>query len=137
MRPVLLIEGHRQMRSALKSLLAQSGLEVIEAAADPIEGVRRIMRQRPSVMIVDTVWPEINGIWLSRFLRELAPQSRIVLLVDDCWFDDPEAARSSGADAFVAKHLLTKELPPVLAQWNDVEDLDEPSEGPWHSKQED
>ena len=122
---VLLIEGHRLMRSAIIGLLAQSGHQVIEEAADPLEGVRRILWQPPRVMIVDTVWPEIKGIWLSRFLRELAPQSKIVLLVDDSLCDDPEAARSSGADAFVAKEMLSKELTPILAQWNDGEDGDE------------
>lgn len=128
MRHVLLIEGHRQMRSAITSLLMQGGHPVIEQAVDPLEGVRRILWQRPSVMIVDTVWPEIKGIWLSRFLRELAPQSKIVLLVDDSWCNDPETERSSGADAFVAKQMLMKQLPPILAQWNDGEDGDELSQ---------
>lgn len=113
------------MRGALKSLLAQSGHKIIEEAADPLEGIRRVMWRPPTVMVVDTVWPEIKGIWLSRFLRELAPQSKIVLLVDNSWRDDPEAERSSGADAFVAKEMLVKELPPILARWNDGEDGDE------------
>jgi DNA-binding NarL/FixJ family response regulator len=128
MGSVLLIEGHPLMRSALKNLVAQTGREVVEEAADPLEGMRRIMWQSPSVIVLDCVWPEINGLWLSRFLRQLAPASKIVLLVDGSWSQHPEAASSSGADALIPKDNLSTELPLILARWNDAEDTDKLSE---------
>ncbi len=114
---VLLLEGHKFLRSALSALLEQSGYYGVQEAADPLDGVRRILSRAPHIMVVDTIWPDIKGPWLCRFLRELAPHSRIVLLVDDGWQDSPEIAGSSGADAFVARERVGKELPPILAQW--------------------
>ncbi len=121
---VLLIESHRLMRGAIISLLAQNGREVVEEAADPIEGVQKILWQTPNVIVLDSTLPDINGFWFSRLLRVLAPQSRIVLLVDDGTSNDLETARSNGADACVNKTLLTQELPQVLAQWKQTEDSD-------------
>ncbi len=121
---VLLIEGHRLMRSAIVSLLAQNGREVVEEAVDPIEGVQKIIWHPPNVIVLDTTWHDVNGFWLSRLLRALAPQSRIILLVDDGTSNDLEAARSSGADACIDKTLLTQELPRVLARWKQSEDSD-------------
>jgi DNA-binding NarL/FixJ family response regulator len=116
------------LRSALKQLLVQSGRDEIAEAADPIEGIRQIIWLRPNVIIFDTTWPQVNGLWLSRMLRELAPESKIVLLVDDSHLDYQEAARLSGADACVAKSLLAQELALVLAQWKPSEDPERSTE---------
>ncbi len=117
MEHVLLIEGHRMMRSALKDLLTQSGFDSVDEAIDPIEAVGKAMRICPHIIVLDTTWPEIKGVYLSRILRLVSPQSKIVLLVDNSWKDDQEITRSSDADAWVAKTVLTKELPQILDTW--------------------
>lgn len=114
---VLLIEGHKLLRNALSGLLEQNSYFGVQEAADPLDGVRRILARAPRIMIVDTIWPEIQGTWLCRLLRALAPYSRIVLLVDESWQECPEIAWSSGADALVPRDRVSKELPPILAQW--------------------
>ncbi len=126
MAEILLIEGHRLMRSALRDLVTQSGCESVAEAFDPAEAVHQTRRQSPQIIILDSNWQEFGGLYLSRILRELAPESKILLLVDDSRLADAETARSSGADAFVAKNALTQELPPILRQWRARAEPDEP-----------
>ncbi len=119
---VLLVEGHKLLRDALSGLLEQNGYLGVQEAADPLDGVRRILSRTPRIMVVDTIWPELQGTWLCRLLRALAPNSRIVLLVDDSWQECAEIAWSSGADALVARDRVTSELPPILARWGPGEE---------------
>lgn len=105
------------MRNALKDLLAQNGFDSVDEAIDPIEAVGKASRICPHIIILDTAWPEIKGVYLSRILRQVSPQSKIVLLVDNSWKDDQEATHSSGADAWVSKNVLTEELPQILETW--------------------
>ena len=117
MQRVLLIERHQMMRNAMRDLLAQNGREQVEEAADPIDGVHKIIANTPGIIILDTTWPEVNGLWLTRLLRELVPHGKIVLLLDDSRADYLEAARASGADACITKSMLANELMPILEAW--------------------
>ena len=123
MEPVLLIEGHALLRHALKDLLAQSGFHAVIEATDPIEAISHVLRVSPRIIILDTTWTEINGQLLGKILRQIVPQSKIVLLVDESWLADGETAHFDQTDAFVPKNCLTKALSSVLAQWQ-LADLD-------------
>jgi DNA-binding NarL/FixJ family response regulator len=114
MAHILLIEGHRMMRGALKELLEQGGAHCVESASDPVVAVQIVMRMAPETIVLDTSWTEINGVCLSRMLRALAPHAKIVLLVDEEWPDDEDLRRSSGADEFVTKNMLMWRLPEAL-----------------------
>ncbi len=117
MEQVLLIECHPLLRSALQDLLARNGFACVLVASTPVEAVREALKQSPRIIVLDTTVPEMEGFYLSHMLRELAPQSKIVLLLENTGADYQAAVRSSGADAFVSKSALTQELPLLLTEW--------------------
>jgi DNA-binding NarL/FixJ family response regulator len=131
MTHILLIEGHRLMRSALTDLLERHGAHRIDTASDPVEAVRIVMQLPPHIIILDSIWTEINGLYLSRMLRAMAPHAKIILLVDDSWAQDEDVRQSSGADAIIGKALLAQTLPPMLADeqlaTESLNSLDSPS----------
>ena len=120
MNVVLVVEGHRMMRGALLDLLVQNGFQSVIGANDPIDAIGKTSRLAPRVIILDTAWQEIQGVYLSRILRELDPQSHIVLLVDEEWNAEQEMKDSSGADTHVPKSMLLEKLPPLLLGWERV-----------------
>ncbi len=120
---VLLVEAHRMMRSTLRDLLNEGGFESVAEAGDPAQAVHYVRHFSPDIIILDSNWHEFGGVYLTRILRELAPTSRIMLLVDDNRLTDPEIKRESGADAMVAKGDLERDLPTILDRWR----LTEPS----------
>lgn len=113
---ILLVEGHGFMRSAVKDLLRHNGMDSI-AVSDPIQAVGQVKQSAPAVIILDTTWSEVNGLWLTRLLRQLAPQSKILLLLDDSRQDYQDAAQFNGADACIAKATVSKDLMPMLWLW--------------------
>jgi DNA-binding NarL/FixJ family response regulator len=115
MAHILLIEGHRMMRGALKELLEQHSAHSVESASDPVAAVQIVMHLAPQIIVLDSSWTEINGVCLSRKLREMAPHAKIGMLVDEEWPEDAEFRRSSGADEFIAKATLSRRLPEVLS----------------------
>jgi DNA-binding NarL/FixJ family response regulator len=118
---IILIEGHSQMRNAVKDLLLQDGMDSIVEFSDPILAIGHLRQQNaPAVIILDATWAEINGFWFARLLRKLAPQSKILLLLDDSRADYQEAARDSGADACIAKSALAQNLMPTLLLWKNA-----------------
>jgi DNA-binding NarL/FixJ family response regulator len=114
---VLLVESHGLLRSALKELLAGSGFGTVLEACNPIEALLHIVGRSPRIIVLDTVIPEMEGFYLGQMLRELSPQSKIVVLLENTDAHYLAAVRSSGADAFVAKSKLTLELPLLLNRW--------------------
>jgi DNA-binding NarL/FixJ family response regulator len=114
MAQILLIEGHRLMRDALKDLLEKRYQHSLDLASDPLEAIHLVIHRPPHVILLDTTWTETSGVFLSRVLREMAPQSYIVLLVDEAWPDDEEVKRTSGANAFVVKASAVDALPALL-----------------------
>ncbi len=116
MESVLLIEYHALLRDALKDLLARHGYRAVLEASNPVEAVMQIAQRAPQIIVLDTLVPYVEGFYLSQILRALAPQSKIILLIENGDAEYCKAAQSSGADAFVAKTLLAHELPRLLAQ---------------------
>ncbi len=114
MAQILLIEGHRLMRDALKDLLEKRDQHSLDLASDPLEAIHLVIHRPPHVILLDTTLTETNGVFLSRVLREMAPQSYIVLLVDEAWPDDEDVKRTSGANAFVVKASAVDALPALL-----------------------
>ncbi len=117
MDPVLLIECHPLMRRALQDLLASIGFTCVLSASSPIEAVKQAIKQVPHIIVLDVNVPEMEGFYLSHMMRELSPQSKIILLLENTDPDYQAAVRSSGADAFVNKMALPQELPRLLQQW--------------------
>ncbi len=114
---ILLVECHQLLRSVLQELIAHSGFDSIVEATNPLEAVQQTIACSPQIIVLDTIIPELQGFSLSEKLRQLAPHSKIVLLLENTGAEYQEAVRASGADAFVGKSTLALELPLLLQQW--------------------
>ena len=60
---VLLVDDHEMVRLGLKSFLSmQTDIEQVLEAKNGHEGVELALKERPDVIIMDIVMPELNGI---------------------------------------------------------------------------
>ncbi len=113
---VLLIEDHEEFRSSMASLLNTSGRFTCEACASGEEGLDRIERARPDVVLMDInlhprgVVSGMNGIQCTRAIRERWPEVHVVMCTvyedDDKIFD----ALKAGAIGYVLKRAPIEEL---------------------------
>jgi DNA-binding response OmpR family regulator len=66
---VLVIDDERAIRLLCRVNLAASGMEVLEAA-DGREGIELARRERPDLVLLDVMMPEVDGWTVARELAE-------------------------------------------------------------------
>ncbi len=107
----LLIESHPLLRQTLKHLLIDAGLHVDEAE-DAVDGVCRAVQTRPEFVILDAATRDASGLALGELIFRLAPQSKIILLVDAV----RPYRQPAGQELFAVldKGAVVHELPPLI-----------------------
>lgn len=107
---ILLVGDEARLRNPLREVLTAAGYRVAEAA-NGRQGLTMAIELQPPIMLLDLQSTEIDGIELTRTLRQFkAGRSIYILILSDR--DDDEklvAAFTAGADGF-----LTLPLPPRI-----------------------
>ena len=105
---VVLADDDREYRMIVRFLLASVAEEMmlVGEATDGEAALALVLRERPDVLVTDLVMPRLNGIELTRRVREALPDTKIILI--SSYTDDAYRmmASSSGADAFVNKQVI-------------------------------
>jgi two-component system, OmpR family, KDP operon response regulator KdpE len=105
---VLVVDDETAIRRFLRTALAANGYTVFEAATGE-EGVAGVTAHRPDLVILDLGLPDVDGIEVTRILREWSRVPIIILSVRERE-GDKVAALDAGADDYVTKPFGTGEL---------------------------
>jgi CheY-like chemotaxis protein len=111
-RPViLLIDDEIGYARVVQEALQPLGLEVL-IATNATEALLLYQQVNPSMILLDVMMPEIDGLTLLRWLREHSEQKRIPIHVVSAKSTpaDQKAALKAGADGFLAKPFTFDEL---------------------------
>ncbi len=101
---VVLVEDHALTRTGLRTALEASGdVRVVAEASDGISAEGVILHERPAVAIVDIGLPGRDGVALTRAIKTVMPELRVVILTMHELDDEVLAALSAGADAYCVK----------------------------------
>jgi len=78
---VLLVDDHQVVRDGLQALLEmENDIEVIGAAGDGEEAVKKALILKPDIVIMDIAMPVHDGVEAVRRLRQRAPDIRVIIL---------------------------------------------------------
>jgi DNA-binding NarL/FixJ family response regulator len=108
---VLIVDDHAVVREGLRTFLElQEGLEVVGEAADGREAIALARTLRPSVILMDLVMPELDGVAAMQALRHDVPDSRVIVLTS--FLDDERLlpAIQAGAAGYLLKNVEPSEL---------------------------
>lgn len=105
---VLLIEDEPQMRKFLRAALVAQGFELVEAE-NANEATMRATTEPPDIILLDLGLPDMDGIELTKRLREWTRTPIIVLSARGRESDKVEAL-DAGADDYVTKPFGVGEL---------------------------
>ena len=114
---VLIVESHPSAREGLVSFLEARGLRVLGAAGDGAEAIRLVGELRPDVVTTEINLPILDGLSMTRAIREQFPGVRVIILTvyDDEVFRNE--AKAAGAAAYVVKKgPESVEMLPTLIQ---------------------
>ena len=100
------------LRMALES---DDGLTIVGEAEDGAE-VEAIADARPDVVLLDVSMPGLNGLEALPRVRELAPDSRIVVLSSFSAEEKEAAALAAGADRYVDKRASFEQIREVVRE---------------------
>lgn len=113
MKPIriFLADDHTVLRAGLKALLnAEADMQVVGEAEDGDTCVRQVIGLRPDLVLMDINMPRCNGLEALAKVRQLVPESRVLILT---MHDDPEYLRqvlASGGAGYVLKQAASDEL---------------------------
>src|SRR5512139_2928699 len=105
---VLVVDDESSIRRYLRAALGAQGLTVYESATG-LEAINAVLSHRPDIIILDLGLPDIDGIEVTRRLREWSQIPIIVLSVREAE-QDKIAALDAGADDYLTKPFGTGEL---------------------------
>jgi len=89
-------------------------LAIVGEAADGEEALALVQLRRPDLVITDLIMPRLNGIELTKYIRQELPQTRIILMSNYTEDAYRLMASDSGADAFVSKQVIATSLLPAI-----------------------
>jgi len=101
-------------RFARLNLQKQPELHVIGEVADGRDAVLKAQEMQPDLLLLDINLPTLNGIEVTRQVRELCPNCKIVILSMTRSSDIANEAFRSGAHAYVIKSNWASELLPAI-----------------------
>jgi two-component system CheB/CheR fusion protein len=108
---VLIVEDHADHRELARALLAHLGAKV-NVAEDSQQGLEKIRKERPDLVLCDLVMPAMDGYEVARRARRIAECAHAQLVALTALRDEAAYVRScdAGFDAHLEKPLTLAKL---------------------------
>jgi two-component system, NarL family, response regulator len=108
---LLVVDDHPIFRAGLLALVAnEPDMRVVGEAADGREAIAAFQELRPDITLLDLQMPQMNGIDVIKTVRKDYPAARIIVLTTYAGDVLAQQALKAGAQAYVLKGLIRKEL---------------------------
>lgn len=106
---LLLVEDEKRMAQALCEILRQEKYQV-DHVADGLEGLAAIESEIYDIIILDVMLPGMNGFEIAKKVRQRGNRTPILMLTAKAELDDKVEGLDSGADDYLTKPFMTREL---------------------------
>ena len=108
---VLIADDHAIVRMGLSALLeTEDDIELVGEADDGEAAVRKALRLKPDVVVMDLMMPEMDGIAATAALKERLPGARVLILTTSTVSDDIARALDAGAQGAITKSSANARL---------------------------
>ena len=113
---IVVVDDAWEMRLLLRALLQTMGAAValVGEASDGEEALEVVRRERPAIVITDLLMPRLNGVELTRLIRQELPRIKIIQISSHTEDAYRLMASDSGADIFVNKSVISDALVPAV-----------------------
>ncbi len=113
---VVVADDHALFRDGITSLLEASDYEVVAQVENGVEALAAVEQLRPDLVLLDIIMPGMSGLETLRRIKELFPETRVVMLT--ILQEDRELfeAIQAGADGFLHKDIKADEFLHILTR---------------------
>lgn len=109
MAKILLAEDSQTQAVHIKLMLEKSG-HTVEVAPDGEQGLAAVLADPPDILLTDMHMPGLDGLELTKKVRELLPDVPVVLMTADGTEELAIEALRAGASNYIAKRRLANDL---------------------------
>ena len=106
---ILVADDEQAVRESLRRSLSFNGYDVV-LAEDGAEAVELIEKEQPTLVILDVMMPQMDGLEVCRTLRSSGDDRPILLLTARDGVSDRVAGLDAGADDYLPKPFALEEL---------------------------
>jgi DNA-binding NarL/FixJ family response regulator len=108
---ILTVDDHQLIRTGIATLLLpEADMEVVGEASNGREAIAKFRECRPDITLMDLQMPEMNGMDAILAIRDEFPGARIIVLTTYAGDVHAQRALKAGAQGYLLKNLLHKEL---------------------------
>jgi DNA-binding response OmpR family regulator len=106
---ILVVDDERPVRTSISQCLQAEGYRVLEAA-DGVLGLDLIAKEKPSLVILDVMMPNLTGLEVAAELRRLGVTIPVLMLTTRQEIAEKVEGLNAGADDYLGKPFDRREL---------------------------
>lgn len=106
---ILIVEDDDLMQNMIKDNLSRAGYGV-SIASDGIEGLEFIREDNYGIAVIDLKLPKMDGISLLKKIKELSPETIVIIMTGHGTIESAVSAMKLGAYDYITKPFLAEEL---------------------------
>ena len=107
---VFLVDDHPILRDGVRHYLTSHSIAVVGEASNAKEALRKLKKLAPDVIVVDVSLPDLDGGELTRRLRRIVPEAKIVAFSIHSSQEYVVRMARCGAHCYVTKDMPTARL---------------------------
>ena len=101
---LMIVDDHRIVREGLRlALEIEEDIEVVGEAGEGKEAVQKAQELKPDLVLMDVVMPGMSGVDACQEIRNLLPETRVVMLTASGDEESVTASLVAGAHGYVLK----------------------------------
>jgi CheY-like chemotaxis protein len=113
---ILIVEDHRDSREALCALFEAYGYQVVEAPNGYL-AVQQAQAERPNLILMDIMMPELDGFDATRRIRALPGHEQTPIIAITALEDGRQLALEAGMSDYVRKPVDIRGLLRKVSVW--------------------
>ena len=105
---VLIVDDRRSEVWFIERVLQKEGFDIVNAF-DGLEGLQKVEEERPDLIILDTIMPELDGLQVLHYVRQHSTVP-VIMIPGTLEADLLREALFNGADGYVIKPFTPTDL---------------------------
>jgi len=111
-----LVVDDSSFQRTIVSNTIEDWFDIVATAENGKEAIEQFKAERPDVVTMDIMMPEMDGITAVKNIKEISPETIIVMVTSVKQKQKMREAAKAGADGYVTKPVNTKKLRDEFAE---------------------